>query len=251
MQHELTNILLWCNQNRLTINTKKTKVMNFGTNNMLKKAHPLPVLLGNDELMCVPNYNYLGVKLDCKLNFESHAAECSRQVAHKIYTLTKIRPLINNVQALCLYKSKIRPYFDYGDIFYIKTFTRALSKLQKLQNRALKLCLGKDHLYNTNLLHYEANVPKLDARRTCHITNFAFARAHDSAYIRECNRNLRAGEGPLLIEPFSRCESFRRSVIYQCAVHWNVLPVNERIIMDYSSFKSIQKAKMFQRFHAV
>ena len=175
VQHELSSLLHWCNQNKLTINTKKTKVMVFGTNNMLKRAHPPPIRLGNDELMYVPNYSYLGVKLDSKLNFESHALECVRQVSHKIYTLTKIRPLINNTQALCLYKSKILPYFDYGDIFCIRTFARSLSKLQKLQNRALKLCLCKDHLYNTDLLHLEANVPKLDARRICHITNFAFA----------------------------------------------------------------------------
>ena len=244
VQRELTNVLSWCNQNRLTINTKKTKVMIFGTNNMLKRAHPPPILLGNDELHYVSNFSYLGVKLDNKLNYESHALDCSRQVSHKIYTLTKIRPLINDIQALCLYKTKILPYFDYGDIFYNKTYIRTLTKLQKLQNRALKLCLGKDHLYNTDLLHLEARVPKLEARRSCHITNFAFTRAHDPNYIRELDRALRVGDAPILIEPFSRCESFRRSIIYQCAVHWNALPVDERNIESYTSFKNIQKAKI-------
>ena len=130
VQRELTNVLSWCNQNRLTINTKKTKVMIFGTNNMLKRAHPPPILLGNDELHYVSNFSYLGVKLDNKLNYESHALDCSRQVSHKIYTLTKIRPLINDIQALCLYKTKILPYFDHGDIFYNKTYIRTLTKLQ-------------------------------------------------------------------------------------------------------------------------
>ena len=36
--------------------------------------------------------------------------------------------------ALCIYKTKVLPYFDYGDIFYIDTHVRATDKLQ---NRAL------------------------------------------------------------------------------------------------------------------
>ena len=40
VQQELTNVLSWCNQNRLTINTKKTKVMNFSTNNYVKESSP-------------------------------------------------------------------------------------------------------------------------------------------------------------------------------------------------------------------
>ena len=243
VQQNLSNVLSWCQQNQLTINTKKTKVMVFGTNNMLKRAHPPLVRLGNDDLLYVHNFNYFGVKLDNKLNYEVHALECARQVAYKIYTLTKIRPLISNYQAISLYKSKILPYFDYGDIFYNSTYKRTLSKLQKLQNLALKLCLCKDHLYHTNLLHIEANVPKLENKRTCHITNFAFSRARDPNYIREFDRNLRAGDAPILFEPFSRCETFRRSIVYQCAIHWNILPVDERNILDYVKFKSAQKAK--------
>ena len=115
-------------------------------------------------------YFFAHFQLDNKLNYETNALECARRVSHKLYTLTKIMPLINNTQALCLYKSKILPYFDYGDILYNKTFRRTLLKLQKLENQALKLCLRRDHLYNTDLLHLETNVPKLDNRRTCHIT---------------------------------------------------------------------------------
>ena len=129
--------------------------------------------LNDSVLQVVPSFNYLGIKLDSKLNFEIYALECIRQVSHKIYMLTKIRPFINNTQALYLYKSKILPYFDYGDIFYNKTFSRTLLRLQKLQNRALKLCMGKDALYNTDLLHVEAKLPKLISRRISHVLNFA------------------------------------------------------------------------------
>ena len=251
VQTELNHVLSWCELNQLTINAKKTKAMVFGTNNMLKKAHQPAIYLGNSELQYVTSFNYLGIKLDSRLNYELHAQECARQVSHKLYMLTKIRPFINNTQALCLYKSKLLPYFDYGDIFYNKTYMRVLRKLQKLQNRALKLCLGKDARYNSDLLHFEASLPKLQNRRKSHILNFAFHRAHNDQYIRHFDRDLRAGDAPFLYEPFSRCESFKRSIVSQCATHWNALPVNERNIQEYDSFKFKQKQKIIPTIHNI
>ena len=218
---------------------------------MIKRAHQPPIILCNSELQYVTSFNYLGIKLDNKLNYELHAQECARQVSHKLYMFTKIRPFINNTQSLCLYKSKILPYFDHGDISYNKTFTRALNKLQKLQNRALKLCLGKDARYNTDLLHIEANPPKSEKRRIAHLLNFAFHRAHNDQYIRLFDRDLRGGDAPLLYEPFSRCESFRRSIVYQCASHWNALLVNERNILEYDSFKLKQKQKIIPTLYNI
>ena len=138
-----------------------------------------------------------------------------------------------------------------SDIFYNKTYMRVLRKLQKLQNRALKLCLGKDARYNTDLLHFEASLPKLENRRKSHILNFAFHRAHNDQYIRHFDRDLRAGDAPFLYEPFSRCESFKRSIVSQCATHWNALPVNERNIQEYDSFKFKQKQKIIPTIHNI
>ena len=157
--------------------------------------------------------------------------------------LTKIRSLLNNTQSLYIYKSKILPYFDYGNIFYNKTFNRTLSKLQKLQNRALKLCLGKDSRYITNHLHSDANVPKLVPRRAADIVNFAYHRAHDQQQLRQIDRHLRPRAAPLLYEQFSRCESFRRSAVYQCDVYWNTLLADERLMDDYDKFKARQNQK--------
>ena len=58
----------------------------------------------------------------CNLDYEIHASECHRMFGYKIYLLTHIIKFINTEQALCMYHSKILPYFDYGDIFYETTF---------------------------------------------------------------------------------------------------------------------------------
>ena len=103
LQHDLHGLSRWCTLNRVTINTKKTKAMLFGTNNKLKKALLIDLKIGNDKICYVKTFNYLGVKLDCKLNFESHASECLRLVSHKIYMLSQIRKFISTHQALVIY----------------------------------------------------------------------------------------------------------------------------------------------------
>ena len=137
----------------------------FGTKNMLKMTRYYNIYSTNKEILYVNTFNYLGIKLDNKLDFEPHAKECLRLVSHKLYLVSRIRNMIKSKQAIAIYKSKILPYFEYGDIFYNKTFARTLEKLQKLQNRAIRLCLGRNSRYNVLLLHQESKVPKLENRR--------------------------------------------------------------------------------------
>ena len=109
----------WCNLNQLTINLAKRKLMLFGTKNMLKHCTKMDISLSGTKLQYVKHFNYLGMKLDDTLTFELHATESMRMVAHKLYLLTRIRKYITTGPSIAIYKSKVVPYFDYGDIFLI------------------------------------------------------------------------------------------------------------------------------------
>ena len=90
ISNELDIVTRWCDMNQLTMNLSKTKVMLFGTRNMLKGAHHNAFMINNTPLHYVQIFTYLGIKLDSKLNFEAHANECIRMVSYKLYLLTKI-----------------------------------------------------------------------------------------------------------------------------------------------------------------
>ena len=90
VKSDLNMLLDWCNQNQLTVNTKKNKIMLFGTKGMLKRAKYFDMYLGNEKLLYVKDFVYLGIKLDNKFTFELHANECCRQVAHNNYVMSKI-----------------------------------------------------------------------------------------------------------------------------------------------------------------
>ena len=226
------------------MNIKKTKSIVFGTKNMLKMVRHYNMFANGIEIMYVNIFNFLGIKLDNKLDFESHAKECLRLVSHKLYLDSKVRNTLNKDQAITIYKSKILPYFDYGDIFYNTAYVRTIEKLQKLQIRAIRLCLGRDSRYNVLLLHQESKIPKLNDRRHTHLLNFVYPRAQNHSYVEIPIVPLRRYDAPILFVHFPNNESFRRSILYQGAIAWNALPVGERAIETHAKFKNFQKNRL-------
>ena len=106
------------------------------------------------------------------------------------------------------------------------------------------MCMGYHARYDTDLLHIECKIPKLESRRVCHLTNFLFYRAHDPKYIRVVDRQLRRFYAPIMTDIVANNNSFCKSILYQGALHWNRLPVDERNIQGYKTFKRVQKAKL-------
>ena len=59
----------------------------------------------------------------------------------------------------------ILPIVEYGDVFIASTTLETRKKFQKLQNKGLKMALGKDRKFNTKQVHSEAKLQKLAWRR--------------------------------------------------------------------------------------
>ena len=64
----------------------------------------------------------------------------------------------------------ILPYFDYGDVIYNSANKDGLDKLQRLQNRCLKICKNVNIRFNTEELHNLTKMPMLQVRLTSTIS---------------------------------------------------------------------------------
>ena len=132
----------------------------------------------------------------------------------------------------------ILPFFDYADVVYHNANSCELEKLQRLQNRALKLCLGFHKREDTELVHRTAKVPLLENRRKSHVFNFMYKR-------KEMNHNLdvlvihtRSADAPRFILPIPNLQCYKRSLEYSGAKTWNELPKELKLIPNYLSFKN-------------
>ena len=166
----------WSSSNRLTINTSKTKIMVFGSRSKVKKAKNVTVNMKGVALKKVLTFKYLGLTLDQTLNYNHHVSSVIRTVMHKMTLLAKMKKYLNTDVALLIYKAMLLPYLDYADVIFNKSNSLDLDKLQRLQNRCLRICLGQDRRFNTDRAHKLASVPFLVDLRKAHVRNFMYLR---------------------------------------------------------------------------
>ena len=124
----------------------------------------------------VPTFKYLGYILDSTLTFQVHIKDIIKKVIHKRIMLAELMPFLNVIVAISIYKAMILPYFADCDLVYQGTCSWELDKLQRLQNKCLKTCLGVNRLYDTDQLHCYTKCAKLEDRRKAHVCNFMFTR---------------------------------------------------------------------------
>ena len=83
-------------------------------------------------------------------------------------------------------------------------------------------------------------------RRNTHILNFIYPRSKIAKYLKPEVRPLRQYTAPVMTEIPANNKPFERSLLYQGARRWNLLPIDERNIPNHISFKKKQKLKLLQ-----
>ena len=93
LQGNLNRLYKWCTNNGLTINSRKTKVVEFGpTGKKVKDLH-----INKEILAYEKQYKYLGVILDTKLNFEPHFKKLVKTFSINLYR--HIKYCLNDLSA--------------------------------------------------------------------------------------------------------------------------------------------------------
>ena len=116
--------------------------------------------------------------------------------------------------------------------------------MQKLQNKALRLCLQRDNRANVPTMHRDGNVNFVEDRMCTNMLNFMYKRKCNTNLLQAQPRDLRRYEACLFIEYGSNNRTFESCVTYQGAQKWNALPIDERNEPTIEGFKSRQKLKL-------
>ena len=250
LQIDLDNLTDWCTQNKIYMNNSKTKSMFFGSKVKINSTELPTFQIDSTDIVRAKTYSYLGIKLDEQLSMETQASSLIKKVSNKIYQLTRIRSFITKRAALLIYKNMILAILEYGDIFLHSATQRIRSKLQKLQNKALRCALNKDRLTKSTVLHEEAKLLKLKDRRHIHILlhmyqlsqlpNFKLWKTYRASGVR-----TRSSKKKLLTSRRPTNEKYRKSITYQGPKLWNSLPGETQKLGTYHEFKKIVTS-MFQ-----
>ena len=245
LQADLDSYGSWCKANKLTINTKKSNFVIYGTNQKLAKIRHCNLALYNEPLIRTHNYKYLGVYLDSHLNFNVHIDKSCKLGSHKLYLLSKIRQNINQLTCARVFKTMVAPLMDYGDIIYSGTSDRKLSQIQKLQNRGLRICYDGPGYMSRVQLHQMYKVLPLKIRRKYNLRKYMFKQKENDKLV--VNRYIRTRRHDAIVYETCRpnLETYKKGTIYRGIEEWNNLPVNVRNIETFTAFKEMQKKDMY------
>jgi exonuclease III len=229
----LYKIADWCNFNKLTLNSNKSKWIVFTHKNI-----EIPELFLNGQLVeRVSSYKYLGFNIDSNLRHRTHVNELKRKLSKYVFVSRKIKPYLTTGAARAIYFSLVQSVLCYGLLIWGGALFESASshRLMTLQDKIVFNLFGEpnDSMDNISLVYKRANILKLkDLYRVRAATsiykimfdNFANF-LHDTIlqYTRNgnCNHNTRHVNDFLV--PFPTVKAVKINFIYRAIKVWNEL----------------------------
>jgi hypothetical protein len=135
-REQISLFVKWCDVNFLELNVKKTKeiIIDFRR----KKEAVQPVIIKDQPIDIVSEYKYLGVLLDDKLNWSSHAVSVYKKLQSRLYFLRKLRSFhVCNKMLNIFYQSILCSVLTFATVCWGgNALGRDVSKLNKIVKKA-------------------------------------------------------------------------------------------------------------------
>ena len=166
LQGCLNKIESWANNNGFRFSKSKSVCMHF-CNKRIPHSDP-SLKIYNTEIPVVTETKFLGLTFDSKLSFKPHIANLKQKCLKTINLLRVVahtRWGADSSTLLKLYRCLIRSKLDYGCMVYGSARTSYLESLDRVQNAALRACLGVFRTTPITSLCVEANEIPISLRR--------------------------------------------------------------------------------------
>ena len=102
----------------------------------------LPVVLNNIELKQVLSESFLRVQFDETLKWYQHTCKVSNCISKKIGMMSRIKNFVSQNTLKTVYNTLIQPHLIYGIPLWGGTFDKGLTRIVKLQKKAIRLITG-------------------------------------------------------------------------------------------------------------
>ena len=173
----LTTLHDWFDINCMQANPEKFQALAIGKKTFDKK----PVFEINDvKISCDESVKLLRVEIDYLLKFDSHISSICRKAAQQINILKRLGKHLTKLNKLTIFHTFIVSNFNYCPLSWHFCTEHNTTKLEKLQERALRFVYD-DYVSSYDDLLDRAKIPSLKLRRIKTMAIEAFKIVHGIA----------------------------------------------------------------------
>ena len=146
---DLQRIRDWCFENYLLLNSDKTKLMVFGSQQMICKLPSFKLSFLGKELLTTDSVKDLGVIFDPTLSFDSHITTLAASCISRLAQINRTKHTFNPNLLVIIINVLVFSKLYYCSMAWSNTSDKNLHKLQHVQNFAARIISGKrkfDHI---------------------------------------------------------------------------------------------------------
>ncbi len=166
LNEDLINVSDWMKANKLSLNASKTEYMVIGSHKRLHQTQSdPPITLGDNQIKRVKVTKSLGLMIDETLTWDEQVTLITKKVNKGLNVMRRLRDFFDIKILTTVYQTLVQPYFDYCSQVWGGLGTTLCNKLQRLQNRAVRIITKSGYeVRSVNLLH-QLGLPNLEERR--------------------------------------------------------------------------------------
>ena len=249
---DLRRLAEWCCANHLLVNPDKTKLLLFGTRQLLSQLRDVTVPFLGQELKPVASAKDLGIILDSNLNFNDHVTSLSSSLLSTLCQVNRVRHLFSREILNTILNSLVFSKLFYCSTVWSGTSKDNVHKLQLLQNFAARILTNTkkfDHISPIlnelgwltieellNLRDVIMIYKCINGLASNYLSSKLYKRSDTHAY------NTRLKEHFSL--PLCRTSIAQRNFYYRALKSWNKLSVATRNPSSLAQFKRSARGEM-------
>ena len=246
----------WCLNNFLLLNAGKSKLMVFGSRQLLSKVHDFSVNLLGEALVPVESAKDLDLALDENLTFDEHIVKTVSSCMSILYQINRVKHAFDRQTLITVINSLVFSKLFYCSNVWSNTSQKNINKLQTVQNFACHIVSGTrkfDHV--TPILKQLRWLPvakQLGYRSA--IMDFKCIAGYAPKYLSSkfCKRleisQRKTRNCDNLNIPFCELSTGQRSFHYRTVKLWNALETNLKNVDSLNSFKRQLKTHLLKQF---
>ena len=144
MTSNLYKVANWLEANKLTLNIDKTKMMIFGTTQVLDRFHDVTLNYSTTVINRVTEFKYLGVKFDNTMSWSPHVDYLAKTISKRIGIIKRVKHFLPHSILVMLSNALVNPHFDYASPVWGNFSQVSHAKLQVMHNRLARTILSAD-----------------------------------------------------------------------------------------------------------